>query len=112
MRCVNFNQEKTLLLATCFDSTVHVFDIYNGYEKYSAYCEYDMSVFPADKEWLELPSTIFAGYFLWQSQNEFITAHQDMAMRKWRFVLQSEPKAGRIELVDIYKGHYDSVRNL
>jgi WD40 repeat protein len=93
-----------MLLASTAESSLECFNYSSGSAIFKQNVEYDLSVFPEDKLWVAEPRIIFSVKFL--RNEEFLTAHQDMAIRKFH------REGGSISQNMLRRCHYDAVRHI
>lgn len=93
--------QNNFLLATTAESGLEGFEFKSGKEIFKEKVEYDLSVFPEGTEFLDAPEIIYSAKFF--RTGEFLTTHQDMAIRKFRY-------NNRLEHIFLRRGHYDFVR--
>lgn len=96
--------QNNLLLASTAESGIECFTYSSGSCLFKNQIEYDLSVFPEDKVWVSDPSIIYSVKFT--SPQEYLTAHQDMAIRKFH-IQDSNPNQNMLR-----RCHYDSVRHI
>ena len=103
-RSVDVSADRSLLVAVTQHSQIEVFDFNSRRLLDEVTLAWDMSVFPADADFLTPPSTIYCVRFLNQSK-QILTAHQDMAVRR----LGAAPSLREEATL---RNHYDYVRHL
>ena len=95
-------KHENILLASTAESGLEAYDYDNGRVLFKYNIEYDTSVFPEDQEFLDPPAIIYSVKFF--KNGEFISAHQDMAIRKFHY------SQGHVTMDYLRRGHFDFVR--
>lgn len=103
-RSVALSPDRSTLIATTAESAVEGFNFESGERIFEHKVDYDLSVFPADKQWLVEPAIIYVARFF--KDNSFLTCHQDMAIRKFQLTPSGPQQTG------ILRNHLDFVRHI
>lgn len=100
-RSIDFNGNA--LLASTAESSVEAYDYKTGLCLFKENYDYDLTVFPEDTAFLEPPQIIYSVKFF--KNGDFLTGHQDMSIRKFRF---SQPS----QILSLRRGHFSYVRSV
>ena len=100
-RCVDYDGSK--LLACTAESTLEAYDYKTGKNLYKQWVEFDPSVISEDLAAFGPPSVIYTAKMC--GNGEFLTGHQDFAIRRFRF---SQPP----QLLSLRRAHFDAVKHI
>lgn len=103
-RSADVSADRSRLAAVTQHSQIEVYDFPSRRLLDEVTLAWDMSVFPADAEFLSPPSTIYCTRFLNQSK-QLLTAHQDRAVRRLNLAPSLFEEA-------TLRSHYDYVRHV
>ncbi|CAG9310882.1 unnamed protein product [Blepharisma stoltei] len=105
-RSVALSPDNSILLATTAESGIEAYEFPSGRPIANQTINYDMRVFPQEKEFLVPPAIIYNARFFRNQRNTFLSSHQDHAVRKF------ELNNGNLTQISYHRNHWDYVRHV
>ena len=106
IRSIDINTDETLAITTTHNGCIDVYNLERQNFLYSHPVAWNREHFQADHEFLGDPKIIYSGKFFKTRTNTILTAHQDLAVRKFGITFESAEELGCFVM------HYDSVRHI
>lgn len=106
IRSVDINPDETLAFSAGHNGCIDVYNLQNNAFLYSHQVDWVREHFPADHEFFTDPKIIYNGKFLKTMTNTILTAHQDLAVRKFGLTFEGAEEQGAF----VY--HFDAIRHI